>query len=499
MPTDVRRADREARRKLFLGPQVRKMRREFGLTQAQMAAELGISASYLTLIERNQRPLTAPMILRLAETYDIDLRRLAPAADAGLLASLEEAMADSRVAGADVAPSELREVAELYPRFADALVRLHEGLAQAREDAASLAEHASQSATLAAGSGNVAVEEARQVLQARDNHYPELEAIAADVTAKAALRTDLPQALTTGLVEYLTRAHGIEVQIVPFDVMRGYLRRYDRHRRRLMLSELLAPAGRTFQVALQVGQAEAGEATAAMAEDQRLTTESSRGIYRLNLANYLGAAIMLPYERFHEAAERLRYDVEVLGSRFGASFEQVAHRLTTLRRPSARGVPFFLIRVDRAGNISKRFGGGVFPFARSGGTCPRWRLYEAFRTPGRIVVDAAALPDGQAFLTIARTVERPGLGQGMPGQDLVVGLGTEASHAHRLVYADGLSIGTNRAQGTDDEAGLALTPIGINCRLCPREACNWRAFPPLTGRLSVDVTRRSVTPYRIGD
>ena len=458
-----------------------------------MAGELGISASYLTLIERNQRPLTAQVMLQLADNYDVDLRRLAPSADASLLDALREAVADPQVAGLDVAPSEMREFAELFPRIADGMVRLHQALARSRDDVGNLAESASEGASLVAESGNLAVEEAREVLQSHDDRFPELETLAGRISEAAGLRGDLPQVLTAGLVEHLMRRHGIDVRIMPYDTMRGLLRRYDQHRKRLMLSELLGPSARTFQIALQVGQAEAGDVTARMADDARLTTESSRAIYRLVMANYLGAAIMLPYDRFHEAAERMRYDVAILGSRFGASFEQVAHRLTTLRRPGARGVPFFMIRVDRAGNISKRFGGGVFPFARSGGTCPRWRLYEAPRTPGQVVVEATALPEGQRFLTIARTVERPGMGIGVPGQDLVVGLGTDAAHARRLVHADHLPF------DRDDGAADAFTPIGVNCRLCSRRDCNWRAFPPLTGRLSVDVSRRSVTPYRFED
>lgn len=481
-------SDVDARRKLFLGPQIRKLRRSLKLTQAQMAEGLDISASYLTLIERNQRPLTAQLILRLADAYDVDVRTLAPQADEGVVLGLKEAAADPVLAGADLAPQDLTEMAEMFPRVADAFVRLHGAYRQAREDAEALAEKASEGVPLGAGLDSSPVEETREALQANENYYAELEQVAADFSSRARIRLDLPQALTASLVNHLKDAHGVDTVIMPYDVMGGLLRRFDRHRKRLMLSELLAPSGRTFQVAHLVGQLEAGELVRALSGRPRFSSEASRGIYRMTLSNYLAAAMMFPYDRFLEAAERLRYDVEVLASRFAASFEQVAHRLTTLRRPGARGVPFFMVRVDRAGNISKRFGGGVFPFSRSGGTCPRWRLYEAFRTPGRIVVDVAALPEGQTFLTVARTVDRPGAGAHMPGQDLVVGLGAEIIHAERLVYADGLDLSPKAREKT-------VSPIGINCRLCPREDCNWRAFPPLTGKLVVDPTRRSVIPY----
>ncbi|ORE93165.1 putative transcriptional regulator [Stappia sp. 22II-S9-Z10] len=479
-------SDIDARRKLFLGPQIRKLRRSLKLTQAQMAEGLAISASYLTLIERNQRPLTAQLILRLADAYDIDVRSLAPSADGSVLLGLQEVAADPALAGSDLAPQELQEMAEMFPRIADAMVRLHESLTGAREDAQALAESAAAGAP--SGVGNNAVEETREALQARDNYFGELEQVAADFAKRANIRLDLPQALTTSLVNHLKTAHNVDTVIMPYDVMHGLLRRFDKHRNRLMLSELLGPTSRTFQVAHLVGQLEAGELIRALSSDPRCTSDSSRGILRLTLGNYLAGAIMFPYDRFLDHAERLRYDVEVLASRFGASFEQTAHRLTTLRRPGAKGVPFFMIRVDRAGNISKRFGGGVFPFARSGGTCPRWRLYEAFRTPGRIVVDLVALPEGQSFVTVGRTTERASVGAHNPGQELVVGLGAETAHAGKLVYADGLDLAPK-------SLATAASPIGVNCRLCPREQCNWRAFPPLTGKLVVDVTRRSVTPY----
>ncbi|MEM8552988.1 MAG: short-chain fatty acyl-CoA regulator family protein [Pseudomonadota bacterium] len=482
-------SDLDARRKLFLGPQIRKLRRGMNLTQAQMADGLDISASYLTLIERNQRPLTAQLILRLADVYDVDVRALAPNTDGSIRVGLKEVAADPALSGIDLSPVELEEMADLFPRAAEAMLKLHERYRQARDDVNALADTAPDGAN-APAIGNAAVEEARETLQANDNYFAALEDAAKDIVARGKLRTDLPQSLTASLVNHLKDRHNVDVVIMPYDVMKGLLRRFDRHRKRLLLSELLAPSGRTFQVASLVGQLEAGELVRALAADARLSGESSRGMYRLTLGNYLAGAIMFPYDRFHEAAERLRYDVEVLASRFGASFEQAAHRLTTLRRPGARGVPFFMIRVDRAGNISKRFGGGVFPFARSGGTCPRWRLYEAFRNPGRVVVDVAALPEGQVFVTAARTVNRPGQGAHMPGQELVIGVGAEASHADRLVYADGLDLSKKGAVRRE-------TPIGVNCRVCPREDCTWRAVPPLSGTLMVDPTRRSLTPYHV--
>ncbi len=192
----------------------------------------------------------------------------------------------------------------------------------------------------------------------------------------------------------------------------------------------------------------------------------------------------MPYRKFHAAAEALGYDVEVLGARFGASFEQVAHRLTTLARANARGIPFFLVRVDSAGNVSKRFSSGRFPFSQFGGTCPLWNLHSTFRTPGQVATQIVELPDASRWFSIARTVRRAFNPWGAPDPQFVVGLGCELKYAHRLVYARG-----------HDLASADATPIGINCRLCERVACPQRAAPPLMHALIVDEMKRGVSPF----
>jgi predicted transcriptional regulator len=171
-------------------------------------------------------------------------------------------------------------------------------------------------------------------------------------------------------------------------------------------------------------------------------------------------------------------------ARFGVSFEQACHRLTTLARPGARGVPFFMVRVDSAGNISKRFAGAAFPFSRFGGACPRWNIHSSFRTPGRIITQIIETPDGERYFTIARTVARvatPYLGE---DSDLAIGMGCELKHAHRLVYSRGL-----------DLEGPLATPVGPACRLCERPACPQRAAEPISRTLTVDDFSKSISPY----
>lgn len=471
-----------AERKLFAGPRVRRFRKGLGLTQAQMAADLGVSASYLNLIERDQRPLSARVLLKLAETFDLDLRAFAADADQDIVADLDEVAADPVLEGFAFDPGEWRELAERQPRIAEAFVRVHGAYREAVSDVSALTDRLTDTGAGGAASSELPVEEVRDAFQALDNHIPALEAAAEDFVS----RTDLEDgAIFSALSRRLRVEHAVATRILPYDVMGGALRRYDRHARRLLLSEMLEPAARVFQTAHQLGLFEISDTLDALVADAPLSSPEARRLYRIGLANYFAGAVMMPYDRFAQAAIDLRHDLDVLGRRFSASFEQVAHRLTTLRRPGGRGVPFFLIRVDQAGNVSKRFGGRVFHFARAGGACPRWNLYDAFRTPGRVLAQAVEMPDGGRFISVARTVRRPVAAPGAPAQLLAVALGCEVEHARSVVYADGLDV-----TGRD-----AATMIGVNCRLCERTACSQRAHPPLRRTLYIDENHRGLSPF----
>jgi hypothetical protein len=270
---------------------------------------------------------------------------------------------------------------------------------------------------------------------------------------------------------------------MPVEVMSDWLRRYDPHRRQLRLAETLSPSGRSFAIAYQLALFEHGEALDALVEAAAPPDLPTRRLLKVSLTNYLAAAVMMPYGRFQAAAESLVYDIGLLAARFGVGFEQCAHRLTTLARPTARGVPFFLLRVDAAGNISKRFASTAFPFARMGGACPRWNIHGAFRTPGRIVTQVIETPDGARYFTLARTVERAVRAYGgAEGADLAVGLGCELKYASRLIYAKGRDL---------SEA----TEVGPTCRLCERPSCRERAAAPITRTLTVEEWTKTATPY----
>ncbi|MGI8839172.1 MAG: helix-turn-helix domain-containing protein [Caulobacteraceae bacterium] len=459
-------------RKLFLGARLKRIRRDLGLTQARMAEDLGVSPSYLNLLERNQRPLTAQILLRLAQTYDIDLRGLSNDADAGGARDLAEAMADPLFRDLAIPRHEIAEVAENSPGVADAVIRLYRAFAERRR-LVDLGTEANASVTPS--------DWVRNFIQAQRNYFPELdeagEALAAELAPE-------PLGFAAAARARLAERHGIEVRVVPREVLPDSVRRFDRHRRRLMLSETLRGPSRAFaaayQLALQEHEADLAAAVARAAPPDAPTAR----LLKVSLANYLAGAIMMPYEAFRDACEGVGHDIELVRARFGASFEQACHRLTTLSRPTARGIPFFMLRVDSAGNVSKRFAGGAFPFSRFGGACPRWRIHSAFRSPGRILTQIVETPDGARYFTLARTVRRIASPHAEEDSDLAIGLGCELKYASRLIYARGL-----------DMADPAVTQIGPACRVCERPACPQRAAEPAGRTLTIDDFTKSISPY----
>ena len=454
----------------YLGPRLRRLRRDLGLTQAQMATDLEVSASYVALIERNQRPLTAELLLRLASTYEVDLARFAGDGGAGTAARLDEVLRDPIFGGLDLAPGEAAEVAGASPGVAEGLLRVYTAYKEAQLVAADRGGPAERDP----------LAELRAFLGARRNHFPVLDEQAERLAGRVAA--------AGGLDPYLKARHGLDVRHLPSDVMNGAVRRMDLHRRAVLLDDGLDGAGARFQVALQLSYLEFGDALEAGLSEARFETAQARPLARRALANYAAGAVVMPYARFYKEAEGRAYDIEALCRRFGASFEQTAHRLTTLQRPGAQGVPFFFIRVDAAGNVSKRLDGGGAPFARHGGSCPLWALHDAFARRREIVTQLAELPDGERFFTVARTVTAGGGGHDAPRVVRAVGLGCAASEAHRLCYARGL-----------DAAAAPATPIGVTCRLCQRAGCVARAEPPIGRAILADDYRRMAAPFGLTD
>lgn len=469
----------EVERKLFLGGRLKRLRRDLGLTQTRMAEDLGVSPSYLNHLERNQRPVTAQVLLKLAQCYDLDLRSFTGDPDAGGEADLAEVFADPLFRDLSIPRHEVAELVENAPGAAEAVVRLYRAFSDRRRREA-LGEAAAHDGR-ESGAAQTPTDWVRDFIQSHRNHFPGLDE-AGEATAKALGAA--PHAFEAAATERLSE-HGVSVRIMPVQVMVDYVRRYDIHRRRLMLSETLQGSSRAFACAYQLALAEHGEALNAAVEAAGAPDLPTKRLLKVSLTNYLAGCIQMPYARFHEAAETLGYDIGVLKARFGASYEQVCHRLTTLSRPGARGVPFFLLRVDQAGNVSKRFAAGAFPFSRFGGTCPRWNVHAAFRTPGRVLTQVIETADGARYFTLSRTVKRtPAAWGGAEDAELAVGLGCELKYAGRLIYSRG-----------QDLAAAPATEIGPTCRLCERPNCRERAAPPLTRTLTVEDWSRSVSPF----
>ncbi len=463
-------------RRLYVGPSLRRLRRDRGLTQSDMGSDLGVSASYIALLERNQRPLTAELLLRLAQTYQVDVATLAGHGGSDDVGRLRAALKDPLFSDIDLDSLEAGDVTGNFPGVTDAFLRLYTAY---QGEQLALADQAIEGGADGASETVDPVAESRRFLGARRNCFPAL-----DDAAERMARASADQG---GAVAYLKARHDLRVRRLPPEVMVGSLRRLDRHRREIVLDDELDGASQSFQLALQLAYLELGEEIERTLAGAAFASEGGERLARRALAGYAAAAFLMPYAAFARAVEARRYDVEALGRQFGASFEQTAHRLTTLQKPGQARVPFFFIRVDEAGNVSKRLDGAGFPFARHGGGCPLWSVHQAFRKPRQIITQWLELPDGQRFFSIARTVTAGGGGFGRPRVDRAIALGCAADQAHRLIYT----------RDAPDPGGG--TPIGITCRLCHRSECAARSAPPIGRRILKDDIRRTSAPFGFSD
>jgi predicted transcriptional regulator/transcriptional regulator with XRE-family HTH domain len=465
----------------LLGAKVRALRRRENLTQVELAERLGVSASYLNLIENNRRPLTAPLLIRLAQTFQLDLNAFGSADDARLSADLLEAFGDPIFESHGLTNLDLRELAISSPGVARAVLTLYRSFAAARDSVSALAERLSTGEGLAGiDPSRLPSEEVSDLIQRHMNHFPDLEEGAEQLWRRAELDAE---DVYRGLVRYLASAHRVQVRTVQVADERKAMRRFEPERGVISLSEVLPPRSRRFQLAHQVGLITQSALLDRLARDAQLTTAESRALARVALANYFAAALLMPYQPFLAAAKAERYDIELLAHRFGASFEQVGHRMTTLRRPGAEGVPLHFLRIDIAGNISKRFSGSGIRFARFSGACPRWNVHACFMTPGMIRRQVSRMPDGNVYFCIARTVRSDRGGYHAPHTVQAIGMGCDVRHARALVYSDGIDI---------DNPNTPV-PVGVTCRLCEHLDCEQRAFPALTHPLRIDENLRGVS------
>jgi predicted transcriptional regulator/DNA-binding XRE family transcriptional regulator len=461
------------RKRLYAGQRLRDLRQRAGLGQAAMARRLGISTSYLSQLESDDRPMTSAVLAALGRHYPLDLDALEADEPTRRFAATRAAMEDPLFATPPPPADALARLVEQQPAVADRFVALHAAYRDAGERLQIVDETIDSGV---AGGGRLPWEEVRDWFHDAGNYVDVL-----DRRAEA-----LADALSPGegaMIDRLASRHRVTVAAAGS----APLRQFDRATRSLLLSTALPPESRRFMLAHQLVALEMGDDIHAISDSAALRTGEARRLLSIGLANYAAGALLMPYERFRGTARALRHDIDQIGQRFGVSFEQACHRLSTLQRPRARGLPVFFCRVDMAGNITKRHSATRLQFARFGGACPLWIVHEAVAIPDRILVQIAETPDGVRYVSMAKGLVKPSGSFARAPRRYAVALGCEVGHARDFIYADGLDVAP----------AAAATPIGISCRLCPRPDCDQRAFPPADRTIRIDPDIRDVVPYRV--
>ena len=463
-----------ATQKLYAGAKLRETRARLGLTQKAFATKLGVSLPYLNQMENNHRPVSAAVVLALAGEFGLDVTELSAGDAERLVSDMREALADPVFADTMPPLADLRLAASNAPMLARAFLELHRAYRQNHERLASLDEALGREG---GASGVSPWEEVRDFFHYCDNYIDAVDRAAERFAAPDGVVLDIEKQARAAL-----SARGIDLRFADNAEMRSLSDKV------LTISTRTAGPTQRFQLLHQIALITQKELLEATLDFARFQSDTARSIAKIGLANYFAGAALLPYRAFLDAAQETRHDLERLADRFGASIEQVAHRLSTMQRPGLKGIPFFFVRVDQAGTITKRHSATRLQFARFGGACPLWNVHQAFETPGRFLRQLAETPDGVRYFCLARDVSKPGGSFHAPVRRYAIGLGCEISHAKGLVYADDLDLGNARA----------FEPIGISCRICDRTGCHQRSVPPLERQLRVDPDRRGLLPYEIG-
>lgn len=468
-----------ANTKLYAGVSLREIRQEFNLTQKEFANRLSISLPYLSQMENNHRPIATSVVLTLAREFSFDVSKLSDGDSQRVVADMKEALADPIFADTPTNLADLQLTASNAPTLARAFLELHRTYRQAQERLASLDE------ALGRDGNSVSLspwEEVRDFFHYCDNYIDAIDRVAENFSNSI---THSDQPLYRALLDWFSYKHRISIQLDAASA----LRRYDENARTLTLAQNASTSSRAFQMAHQVALLEHDDLLEATLDMARFSTQEARDICKIGLANYFAGATLLPYGAFLQAAQECRHDLEILALKFGASIEQVAHRMSTMQRNGLKGIPFFFVRVDQAGTITKRHSATKLQFARYGGACPLWNVHRAFETPGQFLRQLAETPDGAQYFCLALDVSKSAGSFHAPMRRYAIGLGCEVKHADALVYADDM----------DTQNTQAFEPIGISCRICERENCHQRSVPPLERSLKVNHNARGILPYSLSE
>ena len=464
--------------KTFIGPQLRMLRRDQRQTQAEMARVLGVSAAYINLLEKNQLSLSVPMLVALADHYNVDWRDVVLDKNANTLADLRNAVQDPMFGDQKPDLQEIRAALDHAPSLVQNFLKLYQNHRITMDNIMRLGSESMPQELLTSSPETVI----HDFFRTNFNYFETMERAAEALNKEEPCPPYEKQMM---LKNRLLQRHAIDVVTLPAEDMGEARRVYDESSRIIQLSEALDYQNRTFQLAHVLCFVELSTLLDDITSNSSINADLAIARCHIELANYFAAAFLMPYEAFHTIAEKNGYDIDRMASAFAVSFEQVCQRLTTLQRETRRGVPFFFLRVDKAGNVTKRFNATSFNIAEYGGSCPVWNLHTAFRTPGVILPQFVELPDGERFFTLARTTERPVYSMQTQDRRLAISLGCEIQHAHKLIY-------TQTFQKPADDA---FSKIGINCHLCSRRNCSQRAHDPLFAELTANTSRRGETRY----
>ncbi len=468
-------------RRIFVGTRARALRVRLGLSQAAMAARVGISVSYLSQLESDDRPMTEAVLMAFARAFPADWAEIHADEDIALLAQATEAALDPTVGAPPLPEEALRRAVKRQPLLAERLVAVHAAYRRSQNQLRTLDD-----AFERGPSGGVPLpwDEVRDWFHNEGNYVDTIDR-AAEIAAAGMDKESGP--LGTGIEKLLRERHGVTIRRSA-EGWGSALRRFDPDLRVLDIDRSLPPESDAFLLAHQFMRLELADTIAAVVQAAPLRSEEAFQLLSVGLANYAAGAFLMPYAAFRAEARRTRHDIDALRQRFGVSFEQACHRLSTLQRPGAAGIPFYFCRVDMAGNITKRHSATRLQFARFGGACPLWMVHEAVAIPDRILVQLAETPDGVRYVSMAKGLVKPSGSYARPSRRYAVALGCEVTHAADFIYSDQLDL----------RGATSATPIGVSCRICPRENCDQRAFPPAGRAIRVDPNYRAVVPYSFG-
>tara|TARA_B110000116_G_C16796143_1_gene566855 strand:- start:216 stop:1661 length:1446 start_codon:yes stop_codon:yes gene_type:complete len=470
-----------------IGSRIRKERRSKGLSQSELSKKLLISASYLNLLESGRRTITVPLLIKIGNELSLSLKDLTLESNKRMLSDVMDVLSNEMFEDLDITNLETNEFISNNPNIAKALLTLNDSYKSLRDDMQNRLEQMDvDSSVKEKQSTRLPVEVVSDFLQENKNYFDSIERKAEELRAKIGMRFG-PGIGSTEIkfTNYLKSEYKNEVKIVPPEEDEKSVKRYDKKKNILYLSEMLTYTARNFHLAYQIAYFDGFELIDKITEDNKFYSEEVVPIIKISLMNYFAAALLMPYDDFLESAKKYKYDVEILMHHYAASFEQITHRLTNMQRPGNEGVPFHFLKTDIAGNVSKRFSLSGIHIPRHGGSCPRWNVYIAFLGPGKIHPQISRMPDGKVYFCIARAFEKGIERHGMPRSFVSIGLGCDMQYANELTYSEGMDLQNKKLQ----------TPIGVSCRICPRVDCQQRAFPPIDKDLKLDISFRGTSPY----